>query len=146
LNPALEVLGKSLVMSGARFVVQSAHNTSQIPDGPLYTCTVQIAESAQQGRYRLENLDVMAFSPAGTRLSDVGGTDGFVTVSFVRPSCVGDCNGSSQVTVDELVTGVNIALGILPVSDCLQFDSDGSGFVSIDELVRGVDRALNGCV
>jgi hypothetical protein len=150
LNPALEVLGKSLVLSGVsggvRLVVQSPHSASEIPDGPLYTCFVQIAESARQGRYILKNLDAEAFSPAGTPLSDVGGTDGFVTVSFVRPSCVGDCNGSGQVTVDELITGVNIALDILPVSDCPQFDSDGNGSVSVDELVKAVDRALNGCV
>jgi hypothetical protein len=32
------------------------------------------------------------------------------------PSCVGDCNGDGEVTINELITGVNIALGATPVS------------------------------
>ncbi|MBI4518262.1 MAG: hypothetical protein HY699_20880 [Deltaproteobacteria bacterium] len=61
-------------------------------------------------------------------------------------SCVGDCDGSSEVTVDELVTGVNIALGSLPLSACRSFDTDTDGAVTVDELVRAVNDALAGCV
>jgi len=60
--------------------------------------------------------------------------------------CVGDCDWSSQVTVDELVRGVNIALGTAPLSACEMFDYDGDGTVTVDKLVRGVNNALNGCV
>lgn len=60
--------------------------------------------------------------------------------------CVGDCNGDGGVTVDELVRGVNIALGALPADNCPSFDSNGDGRVSIDELIRGVNAALGGCV
>ncbi len=60
-------------------------------------------------------------------------------------ACVGDCNGDRQVTVDELVRGVNIALGASPLSTCPSFDSDGSGEVTVDELVRAVNSALAGC-
>jgi hypothetical protein len=59
--------------------------------------------------------------------------------------CVGDCDGDGAATVDELVLGINISLGIVPVDDCAAFDSDGDGKVFVDEIVRGVNNALNGC-
>lgn len=59
--------------------------------------------------------------------------------------CVGDCDDSGTVTVDETVRGVNIALGDADVSVCPQLDADGNRTVSIDELVTGVNAALNGC-
>ncbi len=60
--------------------------------------------------------------------------------------CVGDCNGDSEVTVDELITGVNIALDNRPVGDCPQFDASADGAVTIDELIAAVNVALTGCV
>ncbi|MBI4518166.1 MAG: hypothetical protein HY699_20375 [Deltaproteobacteria bacterium] len=60
-------------------------------------------------------------------------------------TCVGNCDDDEQVTVDELVKGVNIALGSLLLSDCPSFDTDDSGTVTVDELVRAVNNALIGC-
>ena len=59
--------------------------------------------------------------------------------------CVGDCNRDGMVTINELVVGVNIALGTQPVSACTAVDADGNGMVAINELVRAVGNALNGC-
>jgi len=59
--------------------------------------------------------------------------------------CVGDCDWDSQVTVDEVVLGVNVALASVPLSACEMFDYDGDGSVTVDELVRGVNNALHGC-
>jgi cysteine-rich repeat protein len=69
------------------------------------------------------------------------------TATVTRPpgSCVGDCDGNGAVTVDELITGVNIALGSLPLSTCRGFDANGDGAVTIDELIRAVNDALSGC-
>jgi hypothetical protein len=61
-----------------------------------------------------------------------------------RP-CTGDCNDSHSVTVEELVVGVNIALGTSPMSDCPPFDTDNSGTVTVDELVIAVNLALGTC-
>jgi hypothetical protein len=47
--------------------------------------------------------------------------------------------------VDELVKGVNIALGTRPVADCSAFDKNNDGSVTIDELVRAVGDAVEGC-
>src|SRR5437879_732760 len=60
-------------------------------------------------------------------------------------ACTGDCNGNGTVTVDELLHGVDIALGKLPLSGCAAFDTNGDGRVMIDELLSGVGGALGGC-
>ncbi len=60
-------------------------------------------------------------------------------------SCTGDCNGEGMVAINELILGVNINLGMRPVSDCPAFDEDGGGSVAISELIRGVRNSLEGC-
>jgi len=65
-------------------------------------------------------------------------------MASVAQQTVGDCDRDGSVTVDELILGVNIALGELPVADCPSFDADGDGQVTIDELTLGVNTALNG--
>jgi hypothetical protein len=67
------------------------------------------------------------------------------TVTPAPIACAGDCNGNGEVTVNELISGVNIALGALPPSTCSACDSNGDGTVSVNELVAAVSRALNGC-
>lgn len=59
--------------------------------------------------------------------------------------CPGDCNGSGEVTIDELIRMVNIALGNQPVSNCLAGDVDGNGTIAINEIVTAVNAAINGC-
>ena len=60
-------------------------------------------------------------------------------------SCVGDCDAQGSVTVDELVTLVNVALGNTDVSECEAGDADLDGGVTVDEIVRAVNAALVGC-
>lgn len=59
--------------------------------------------------------------------------------------CVGDCDASGGVTVDEVVTGVNIALGTRSLDECQAFDSDASQTVTVDELIQALNLALVGC-
>jgi len=59
--------------------------------------------------------------------------------------CVGDCNGSGTVTVDEILTMVNIALGNVDVSMCLAGDADRDKKITIDEILAAVNNALSGC-
>lgn len=61
-------------------------------------------------------------------------------------ACVGDCDQSGVVVVNELVTGVNIALDRAAVTTCPDFDADGSESVTVNELVSGVNALLRGCV
>jgi hypothetical protein len=58
--------------------------------------------------------------------------------------CVGDCNGNDVVTINELILGVNIALGTQPVSACPAF-ANAQDMVNIAQLIKGVNNALNGC-
>ena len=79
-----------------------------------------------------------------TDRSRVAFDDGQVTVGEAGP-CTGDCNGDGMVTINELITGVNIALGSQPPSACPIFDANSNGQVEINELIAGVNNALNGC-
>ncbi|MGH7789298.1 MAG: hypothetical protein ACRERC_20680 [Candidatus Binatia bacterium] len=62
--------------------------------------------------------------------------------SIGGPVLVGDCNRDGEVAINELIRGVNIALGGTPVSECLPFDRVADGQVSVTELIRGVRNAL----
>lgn len=59
--------------------------------------------------------------------------------------CIGDCNRSGAVSVDELITAVDISLRQNGLDRCLDADRDDSGQVSVDELVAAVSAALTGC-
>jgi len=60
-------------------------------------------------------------------------------------ACTGDCDGSGSVTVDEILRGVNVALGLDDVGGCSVFDADIDGNVTVDELLSSVSSALQGC-
>ncbi len=59
--------------------------------------------------------------------------------------CIGDCDHNGTVTVDELITGVDIAIGAAPLTVCPTFDCNGTGLVTVNCLVEAVSDALNGC-
>lgn len=60
-------------------------------------------------------------------------------------TCIGDCDGDGNVSVANLITGVNISLGKAQLSACSIFDANGNGAVSVAELIQGVRNALEGC-
>jgi hypothetical protein len=49
------------------------------------------------------------------------------------------------VTVDELVTGVSLALGTVMLAECPVFDASLDGQVTVDELVAAINAVLSGC-
>lgn len=59
--------------------------------------------------------------------------------------CVGNCHGSGTVTVEDIITMVNIALGNADVSSCSAGDANGDNRITVDEILRAVNNALNGC-
>lgn len=67
------------------------------------------------------------------------------TPTVVAPRCVGDCDVSGEVTVNELILMVNVGLGILPPASCLPGDANRDGLITVDEIVTAVNRALMGC-
>ena len=60
-------------------------------------------------------------------------------------ACLGDCNGDGEVSVDEIITAVNIALGTRPVDDCRAADGNLDQQVTVEEIVTAVNNALVGC-
>ena len=60
-------------------------------------------------------------------------------------ACHGDCNVDGHVTIDEVILGVNIALGRAELTECPSADDDASGSVGVDELVGAVSAALDKC-
>ena len=68
-----------------------------------------------------------------------------VAVAQRATACIGDCNGDGEVTVNELVTGVNIALDNAGVDACPSFDRNGDSTVTVDEILSGVNALLAGC-
>ena len=67
-------------------------------------------------------------------------------VESAYAECMGDCNDDGEVTIDDLVKVVNVSVGSMPMSACINADADPSdGRVAIDEIIRSVRSALYGC-
>lgn len=47
--------------------------------------------------------------------------------------------------MDELIKGVNIALGNISLDMCKAFERNTDNIVTVNELILGVNSALNGC-
>jgi len=67
------------------------------------------------------------------------------TVTPTALACVGDCNGDGHVTVDEILTLVNVALNATPLADCPAGDANDDQEITIDEILRAVHNAVSGC-
>lgn len=74
--------------------------------------------------------------------TSAGGQEPTPTVTVAVPaSCVGDCDLSGAVLINELILGVNILLGSAAPSMCLAYP----GSIDISRLVSAVNNLLNGC-
>lgn len=59
--------------------------------------------------------------------------------------CVADCNSDGKVSVDEVVTATQIALGLASPAACAAADLDENGRVTVNELLQAVQALLGGC-
>jgi len=66
------------------------------------------------------------------------------TATATPIDCVGDCDGTGAVTVNERITMVNIALGNADPSACVHGVPTG-GTVDVSLIVRAVNNALSSC-
>jgi hypothetical protein len=130
---------------------------SELNDFDLYAragsdATVQAFDCADTNPSSFGFCEVAA-PRAGTwhvlvRLNQGAGAFQVTATTFAAASplaCTGDCNDDGAVTVDEMVTGVAIALGDADPSACRALDANGDGVVTIDELVAAVTNVLDGC-
>ena len=65
--------------------------------------------------------------------------------AVAQSACVGDCDGSGAVSIDEMLIGVNIALGREQLDRCPSFDVNADQQLEINELLAAVVGSLNGC-
>jgi hypothetical protein len=73
-------------------------------------------------------------------------TEGQGEISCSEPvtrACTGDCDEDGQVSIDEVVHAVAMALGEAPIAACM--DVDGDEWVSVAEIIAAVNVALHGC-
>ena len=70
----------------------------------------------------------------------------FIHIAAVEAlACGGDCNDDGDVTVNELIAAVNVALETSPITACVAVDTSGDGMVTVNEVVAAVNNALYGC-
>jgi YVTN family beta-propeller protein len=93
--------------------------------------TVSVIDTATHG--------VVATIPVGENPTSIA------IAAPVPSACAGDCDDDGKVSVDELIRGVDMALGTLAVNACAAFDQERDGVVSIAELITAVSNALSGC-
>jgi CSLREA domain-containing protein len=85
-------------------------------------------------------------SPTLTATATQTATPSVTVIPTVTPiACVGDCNHSGEVTIEEIISMVNIALGNSPISSCPAGDANGDGEITVNEIIAAVNNALNGC-
>ncbi len=69
-----------------------------------------------------------------------------IAQSAAHAVCAGDCPPpDGAVRVNELVIGVNVALGRTSLDACASFDANNDGQVSVSELITAVNNAQRGC-
>jgi hypothetical protein len=87
-------------------------------------------------------VNALAIDP---RRLNAGTARGGVFANDRISACVGDCNGTSAVTIEELLTMLRIALGAADLPACAAGDVNGDGTIAIDEILTAANAALNGC-
>jgi hypothetical protein len=140
-GPQTWVTLKLKVANGARSGEIPLNILNQVSDAsrPPFTAFLSVGDKLAVD----QTCVVVAGQPpcsAGDSVSQVAVANASVNVMGV---CVGDCDGSGTVTVDEVVTMVDITLGTSSAT-CPNGDPDGNG-IDITDIVTAVNNALVGC-
>ncbi len=154
----IAVAGTLPVTTGtATAVVHNANGSDGTDLGPVtatgapFSCTAiecgansSAAGAGVVGAFSFVHLDTVG-DVAVTAQLFAAGTPPDPSTCVEHIACTGDCDGSGEVTVDELITMVNIDLGTSPLSACPAGDADGSGDITINEIIQAVNFALTSC-
>jgi hypothetical protein len=70
---------------------------------------------------------------------------GFAAAPRFAAACTGDCGNVGKVTVTDILTMVDIALGTEQLSACANGDVSGDHLITVDEILQAVNNALAGC-
>jgi hypothetical protein len=133
-----------LEIAGAATPTSSATQTTTATATSVATATATDTQPIPPTGTATASATQTAVPPIATATGSVTAS-ATATPTAAAIACVGDCDGNRTVTVNELITGVSIALDVLPLSRCPAFDCNGMGRVEIGCLVGGVNAALSGC-
>jgi hypothetical protein len=129
-------------------LTQTAPPTAMATATPSATVTIQASTATALPSHTATAESTS--TPVDTASATASATHSATAVASPTPTptripigCAGDCNGDGRVSINELVTGVGIALGTSPLASCTALDRDDNGRVTIAELVATVNSALN---
>ena len=123
-------------------------------DGPIATCTFQVAANAAANGMVLSadrlnvgdtHGDLFGSQAISGGLSIVVPTPTPAPAPPVRPFCPGDCDGDGEVLVNEVTLAVRIMAGEALLADCPAADADGDGRVFVTDITRAVISLGRGC-
>lgn len=125
--------------------VASATATFSPTSSPSPTSTLPSTATSTATRSATATSTPTVPVPTATASATVTATLPEPTATGGPEPCTGDCSADGEVTVDELLLMVNIALGSADPSACPPGDPSGDGEVTIDEILTATNAALNGC-
>ena len=105
----------------------------------LYSCRIAIPTTTTNATYPL---DCVGPNGGTTEQGNDVAADCTGGSVIVQTNQTGDCDGNGEITINELITAVNVSLGMLPISACPAFDTSPDGMVTIDQLIVAVNIAL----
>ena len=133
----------------------STRTATQSPATPVVTATASPSRTATSTRTATgTSAPTATVTPrptlTGTEIAPATATSTdtvtpLSTVTAIQRTCAGDCNGNNEVTIDELLKLVNIALGNADVSACSAGDLNHDNQITIGEIIAAVNAALSGC-
>jgi sugar lactone lactonase YvrE len=144
--------GVALDASGNLFIADAGNNRiRKVDSGGTITTIAGVGTTGFSGdggpasSAQLNNPSGVVLDATGNLFIADSGNNRIRVVEASTPTCTGDCNHDDRVAVNELILGVNIALGRQQLAACPEFDENTQEGVEINELITAVDNALNGC-
>ena len=142
-----KTLGQSSLAPGSeRVVVLNVANNNPIPAGDLYSCSVTLDPAAAVGTHALLT-EASTSDPFGVPVP----TNGLVGSVTILPApgttptggLIGDCDGSTDVSIAEVQVVINIFSGTDVLASCPAADANGDGSVDITEVQITINNHLN---
>lgn len=109
----------------------------RVGNATVDTCSFLVSGSAAPTATRSPSK-----TPTATRTRTASRT---FTATPIPSACTGACSGGAMVSVNDLLTVIEIAAGRTPLSACPVADANGDLQVSLDEVLQAVNNALDGC-
>jgi len=144
-----------LTTGTATAVVHNANGSNGIDLGPVTTTgapfncsglesgdTFSAVGAGLVGAFTFVHLDTVGDVAATSQLFAGGST---LSPTPTPVPCAGDCDHDGTVTINELITMVDVALAAIDLDACTAGDIDHGGQITVDEIIVAVNNTLNDC-